>query len=206
MKTRFISILSMTAVAAGLLVACGNGDDDDTTADAGVDSSVKEDASQHLDAAPSADASPTVDASTGHDSGPTADAAPGTDAAVDAAVDAATDAGAPTFTAVYGEILSGICATCHGSANGSGAKGGKLLMDSYDDAYANLVGVTSTGEACGGDNLKRVVADSSATSLLWQKVAGTQTCGSRMPLNNTALTQAQQDLIAAWINAGALKN
>jgi mono/diheme cytochrome c family protein len=199
MKNRLIYTVAITAVAAGLLIACGNGDDDDTTptADAGADSGVKEDASAKLDAAASADASTTPDSSTGTDSGP----------AADAATDAATDAGAPTFTAVYGQILSGICATCHGGANGSGAKGGKLLMDSYDDAYANLVGVTSTGEACGGEGLERVVAGSSATSLLWEKVSETTPpCGSRMPLDNTPLTQAQQDLIAAWINAGALKN
>lgn len=195
MKNRLIYTVSMTAVAAGLMIACGNGDDDDTTppADAGVDSSVKEDASAKQDAAPAADSSTTPDSSTATDSGP--------------AADAATDAGAPTFTAVYAQILSGICATCHGGTNGTGASGGKLLMDSYDDAYTNLVGVTSTGEACGGMSFKRVVAGSSATSLLWEKVSeAPPPCGSRMPLNNTPLTQAEQDLIAAWINAGALKN
>ena len=187
MKNRLIYTLSCSALAAGLLIACGNGDDDDTTppaADGGTDAgTTKQDAATGTDASPSPDSStPPQDASAG---------------------DAAT---APTFTEVYAQIISGVCATCHGSANGSGAKGGKLIMDNQADAYSALVGVAANGEACSGDGT-RVVAGSAATSILWEKVSETSPpCGSRMPLGDPPLAQADQDLIKDWINAGALNN
>jgi hypothetical protein len=48
-------------------------------------------------------------------------------------------------------------------------------------------------------------------SLLYEKVAsrlaGTSPpCGSGMPITGTPLTQAQVDLIGAWISAGAVNN
>jgi mono/diheme cytochrome c family protein len=161
MKIRLIYTASLTALAAGLLFACGNGDDDDTSTIVDTDSG-------------------TSDAAT------TPDAAP---------LD-------PTFTNVYATILGGVCAQCHGAATGDGALSGGLLMDTKQDAYSALVNVAAAGEACGTSGETRVVPSSSATSLLWQKVNGTQTCGGRMPLGGE-LEQAQIDLIAAWINAGA---
>ncbi len=204
MKTRLIYTASLTALAAGLLFACGNGDDDDTNTatDSGTpDSSTtaKQDAST----------TSTPDAATTADAAPGADAAPATDSGTPA--DSGTpDTGAPapldpTFTNVYATIISTTCASCHGTATGEGAVGGDLLMDTKQDSFTALVNTAAAGEACGTSGEKRVVPSSSATSLLWQKVNGTQTCGSRMPLGGQ-LEQAQIDLIAAWINAGAQNN
>jgi hypothetical protein len=41
---------------------------------------------------------------------------------------------------------------------------------------------------------------------MWQKVApGVAVCEGKMPDGTPGLTQAEADLIAAWIDAGALK-
>jgi hypothetical protein len=61
--------------------------------------------------------------------------------------------------------------------------------------------------------MPRVAASNAAGSLLYNKVASklagtTAACGSPMPLPaaSAALTQAQVDLIGAWIGAGALND
>jgi hypothetical protein len=196
MKNRLIYSVSVAVLAAGMMVACGNGDDDDTTptADAGTDSST----TTKLDGSTGPEASTTADGSTPTDSG-----------AADTGTADAGDAGlAPTFTNVYATIIGTVCKGCH--TGGSGETDGKLLMDTQADAYTNLVGsgsgVPAAGSGCATSGEDRVVKGDSATSLLWQKVNGTQTCGSRMPLGEGDLTQAQIALIAAWINAGALDN
>ena len=83
-------------------------------------------------------------------------------------------------------------------------------MSTKATAYANLVGVAAAGASCGGLGT-RVVAGNAASSILWEKVNAktqgtTAVCGSAMPLTGAALSQAQVDEIAAWINAGALNN
>lgn len=173
----------------------------DASADASVDAS-------HVDAAQGeagADATlPDVDAGddasvldAGHDSGT-----------------ATTDAGPPTFTEVYA-IISANCVVCH-KPGSSGVTGGQLDMSTMTLAYDNLVGVLAAGAACGTDGtnngLERVVAGSSATSLLWNKVASAETggpavtCGASMPRGGPALPAQDVTLVAAWINAGALDN
>jgi len=73
-------------------------------------------------------------------------------------------------------------------------------------AYSDLVGVAAQGSGCKSSGEKRVVAGSSATSLLYMKVAGTQTCGARMPENKTPLSAANIALIKNWIDQGAMNN
>lgn len=105
------------------------------------------------------------------------------------------DAGPPTFTAVYA-IITARCASCHGASGG-------LNMSTRAMAHANLVGVAAAGGACGSSGLTRVTAGDASRSLLYEKVAGTPSCGARMPRNATALTAAQIETIRAWIAAGA---
>jgi hypothetical protein len=153
--------------------------------------------------------------------GTSADAgAPGTDSGQDAAkdldagtdandIDASfdgsppTDAGVdPTFTNVYAIVISGTCNGCHGAVMPSG----KLNMSTKAAAYASLVGVKAAGSGCGLSGETRVVANDHTTSLLWNKVNGTQDCGARMPFGGGALSQEKIDLVASWIDTGALDN
>jgi hypothetical protein len=134
-------------------------------------------------------------------------------------VDVTCDTLNPTFTNVYANVIGARCTGCH-RPGASGVNVGMLDMSTPAAAYTNLVGVTSAGTGAGTSGVTcavaavpRVSAGSAATSLLFNKVAsklaGTPPpCGSPMPLPATAapLTQAQVDLIGAWINAGALNN
>jgi len=126
----------------------------------------------------------------------------------------------PTFTNVYANIIGARCASCHRPNATTGVSAGNLDMSTQPTAYANLVGVAAAGTGAGTSGitcvsamLTRVVAGNSAGSLLHNKVAsklaGTLAlCGSPMPLPGGAmpLTQAQVNLIAAWIDGGALND
>jgi hypothetical protein len=93
-----------------------------------------------------------------------------------------------------------MCSSCHG------IQVPDMSFATKSTAYAGLVGVSAQGSACGRTGEKRVVAGSSATSLLYTKVAGTQTCGVRMPKGKVALLQTSIDLIKSWIDGGALND
>ena len=114
-----------------------------------------------------------------------------------------TGGGTPnvTFTEVYTQILGPTCSSHHSGGDPSG----NLDMSSQSLAYQNLAGVAASGPSCGGEDPvpTRVVAYDNAASLLWQKVAGQQKCGSRMPLGGPYLSAAQIELIAEWIDDGA---
>jgi hypothetical protein len=125
----------------------------------------------------------------------------------------------PTFTNVYANVIGARCTGCHRPGS-SGVNVGILDMSTQAAAYANLVGVASAGTGAGTSGVTcasiavpRVSAGNATASLLYNKVASklaavTPACGSPMPLpaTSTPLTQAQVDLIAAWINAGALND
>jgi hypothetical protein len=86
-----------------------------------------------------------------------------------------------------------------------------LSFASKSAAYADLVGVGAQGRSCATKAEKRVVAGSSATSLLYNKIAGTQDCGSRMPEASvfgaaTNVSSADLALVKSWIDSGALNN
>lgn len=112
-----------------------------------------------------------------------------------------TTAEPATFSKVYSTTLGGVCASpgCH---VGTAAPGG-LDMSTADSAYANLVGVTAAGPACGASNLTRVVPGDSAHSLLYLKVNGTAPCGVRMPDGLPVLSSAAIAQIKTWIDDGA---
>jgi hypothetical protein len=105
-----------------------------------------------------------------------------------------------TFTAVYTTILGPLCVSCHGTEVAD------MSFATKSKAYAGLVGVTAQGSACGRTGEIRVVPGSSATSLLYTKIAGTQTCGTRMPKGRPALSQTSINLIKSWIDEGAQNN
>ena len=105
-----------------------------------------------------------------------------------------------TFAAVYSNIIMANCVSCH-MPGGVGVTLGKLDMSSQATAFMNLVGQKATMAACGGASM-RVVAGSSATSVLYAKV-NTTTCGNRMPSGKAALSAANIATIKAWIDSGA---
>ncbi len=127
----------------------------------------------------------------------------------------------PTFTNVYTNIIGVRCIGCH-RPGGSGFTVGMLDMSTPATAYASLVNVNGAGTGAGTSGVTcaavsplvpRVSPGNSAGSLLFEKVNAKLTgtlppCGSPMPLPATGapLTQAQVNLIAAWIDAGANNN
>jgi hypothetical protein len=106
-----------------------------------------------------------------------------------------------TFTEVYTQIIGPTCTSHHSGGDPSG----NLDMSTQSLAYQNLAGVAASGPSCGGEDPvpTRVVAYDYAGSLLWQKVAGQQKCGSQMPLGGPYLSSAQVELVAEWIAGGA---
>lgn len=111
-----------------------------------------------------------------------------------------TPSGAPTFGAVYEEVLVAEgCNTplCHG-----GGAGG-LAMTSRDGAYAALVGAGAAGPFCDSSGLLRVVPGDPAASLLFEKIASrTPRCGEPMPIA-AMLAERQIEQIREWIERGA---
>lgn len=114
----------------------------------------------------------------------------------DVGVDVRTDAGAATMTAVQA-IFTRACVSCHGASGG-------LNLSTAAMSRTNLVNRPAAGGACAPSGVIRVVPGNPMASLLYQKVAGTQTCGSAMPRNAPALSAADQNTIRSWIAAGAL--
>jgi len=96
-----------------------------------------------------------------------------------------------SFATEVQPIFDASCVGCHGA----GGNGGLDLR--AGSSRANLVGVPATGG--GGD---RVVAGDSAASVLYQKLTGV---GGLMPPTG-ALPAAEVDLVATWIDEGALDN
>lgn len=96
-----------------------------------------------------------------------------------------------SFASQVGPILVARCGTCHGPTT---------------VAEANAF-VRATSASCTGP---RITAGNATTSLLFQKISGTQTCGAQMPLGCTpgtnCLPTVQVELIRDWLNAGALDN
>ena len=106
--------------------------------------------------------------------------------------------GAPASWAEVRALLSGKCAGCHPGVVSS-------LNLSGDAAYASIVGVRSVEDPA----LPYVIAGDPKRSFLFLKIAGwpgnhgSPAVGSRMPLGQGRLAQAQVDLIARWITQGA---
>jgi hypothetical protein len=108
---------------------------------------------------------------------------------------------APTFSAIYDEILAQSCALafCHAGAD-------FLTITSKDQAYGVLVNAQAKGPQCASSGLKLVDPGHPETSLLYLKVTSPP-CGSKMPLlyggASGSLDPLQIDQIKTWIEAGA---
>ena len=111
---------------------------------------------------------------------------------------------APTFNAVYNEVLQSNCAVafCHiGSLNNS------MALDDQATAYTSMVNVEAAGIYCMGMG-KRVAPGDPAASLLVNKVdppdGGIPLCGEPMPgSSRTPLDAKQIAQIKSWITMGA---
>jgi hypothetical protein len=108
---------------------------------------------------------------------------------------------APTFSAIYDEILAQSCALafCHAGAD-------FLTITGKDQAYGALVNAPAKGPQCASSGLKLVDPGHPETSLLYLKVTSPP-CGSKMPLlygdASGSLDPMQIDQIRTWIEAGA---
>jgi hypothetical protein len=110
----------------------------------------------------------------------------------------------PTFSAIQRDIFNApdsagrpACTSCH---NAQFARGNGNLNLSGTAAYAQLVGVRSTGKA----SATRVIPGDPDASYLIHKVEGTPgIVGQRMPLNGPYLTSGQIAVIRRWIALGA---
>lgn len=130
--------------------------------------------------------------------------APASSILADASV--AQDAGptGPTFTSVYTKVIAVSCVGCHGPTHVTG-----LDMTTKTAAYGNLVGIKAGNGGAGSCNdgvRTRVVSGDASASLLFQKIAHTNDCGSGMPLGGAKLSKTKIALVQGWINAGASNN
>lgn len=88
-------------------------------------------------------------------------------------------------------IFTANCVGCHFTGNTVAAP----MSLAAGESYANLVSLAGT----------RVIAGDSANSSLFRRVSGT-TAGPQMPLNGSALSANNQNLIKTWIDMGAKNN
>ena len=100
------------------------------------------------------------------------------------------DPGPVSFAAAVQPLFDASCVGCHGAGGSAG------LDLRAGSSHANLVGVGSLG----GGTL--VEAGDSAVSVLYQRLTGV---GGTMPPTG-ALPAAEVDLVATWIDEGALDN
>lgn len=98
------------------------------------------------------------------------------------------------FTTQIQPIFTGRCVSCH-----SGSNPPRDLKLDAANSFANLVNVKSSEVP----SLRRVKPSDPDNSYIVQKVEGTASVGSRMPLNQQPLTTAQISLIRQWIIEGA---
>lgn len=122
-------------------------------------------------------------------------------------MDSGTMSGAPTFTAIYDEII--VASGCNGAALCHGGDVGALPMKSKAETHALLVGVkaggmnlSGTGTNCKDVDILRVAPNKPDDSLLIKKLEGTQTCGDPMPPGQP-LDPAKIKQVRDWITAGA---
>lgn len=112
--------------------------------------------------------------------------------------DAATYA--PTFYAVYYEVLLPSCALvfCH-------AADGYYTLATPERAYRSLVDVSASSQECAGTGLVRVKPGHPEESLLYLKITSPP-CGELMPLSlgtSIPLEARRIEQIRQWIEAGA---
>jgi hypothetical protein len=100
----------------------------------------------------------------------------------------------PTFQSIQENVFTPVCTACHA---GAGAPLGLRLDEG--SSYALLVNAPSVEVPA----LQRVQPGDPDASYLIQKLEGTATVGSRMPLNGPPLPEATIAVIRQWITDGA---
>jgi hypothetical protein len=112
---------------------------------------------------------------------------------------------APTYSAIYDEVLLRNCALvfCHAGTSDY------LVITNKDEGYGALVAAPAQGPTCAPTGLKRVNPGHPESSLMYLKITRPP-CGSKMPLvygsPDGSLDPAQIDQIGQWIDAGAPNN
>ena len=87
-------------------------------------------------------------------------------------------------------IFDNNCISCH---NGGGAYAGNLDLSSYAETIE------------GGGSGNTVVPNDHASSILYQRIILPESDQESMPRNSTPLSQSDIDLVAQWIDEGALE-
>jgi hypothetical protein len=100
------------------------------------------------------------------------------------------------FQRIQDTIFTPICTACHLGANAPQG----LRLDAAN-SFALLVNVPSNEVP----DILRVNPGNPDASYIVQKLQGTNAVGARMPRGGPYLSQAQIDLVRAWIAAGALR-
>jgi outer membrane protein assembly factor BamB len=120
---------------------------------------------------------------------------------------------APTWSAIYSEIV--VAGGCTGSSmcHGGDVSVGSLSLQTKAGALAALLNVKAMGSNLtpGGTNCKdvdiaRVVPGDPDKSLLVKKLEGTQPCGDSMPPGGLKLKDAQLKQVRDWVQMGAKDN
>ncbi len=108
---------------------------------------------------------------------------------------------APTFSAVWFEVLSPSCGAsyCH-----AGDQTGLMLMTA-DQAYDDLVGVSPKGVDCEDSGLLLVEPRHPESSLMYLKLVEPP-CGALMPRLIGRLPERDIEQVRQWIERGALKD
>ena len=108
---------------------------------------------------------------------------------------------APTFTAIYREIIRANNCTL-GLCHGDGGNAGALLLFPQDVAYEQLVDVPVGGVECQETGLLRVEPGEPDQSLFYLKSFDPPPCGDYMPPDEL-LSAEQLEQIRRWIELGA---
>ncbi|HEY6562825.1 MAG TPA: hypothetical protein VI072_36425 [Polyangiaceae bacterium] len=108
---------------------------------------------------------------------------------------------APTFSAVWSEVLYASCGAsyCH-----AGDQTGLMLM-AADQAYDDLVGALPRGVDCKDSGLTLVEPRHPESSLIYLKLVAPP-CGALMPRLIGRLPERDIAQVRRWIELGALKD
>ena len=116
----------------------------------------------------------------------------------------------PNWSSIYEKLIVPRCVICHDAPSADPA--GLRVLDfggTQQGAYASMFGVqASTGSdaLCGGMGTL-IAANDADSSILFQKMARTQTCGEQMPPPGRGIVpSATLDAVRTWINNGAMDN
>lgn len=111
---------------------------------------------------------------------------------------------APTYHAIYQEVLGPTCGVefCHGGT------ADYLQLWTEAEGYQSLLRAPAQGPACAPTGLLRVDPGHPETSLLYLKLTSSPPCGSRMPLEYGCaggLDPREVEQVRSWIAYGALE-